>query len=105
MALRCEWSASGARHVKQLFVPLPEREGSGEDKMSFGLASLSVADAARVLCARYGRPITLEDVPDSLRIAVTARTETLEQTLSRHLQGTGLRVQSSPAGILISPAR
>ena len=104
LLVRCEWNADGQKHVKQLVVPLPEREGAGEEKQSFGLAELPLPELARALSARYGRPITLEDVPDGLRVAVTARTETLEETLTRHLRGTGLRMTSSAAGVLIAPA-
>ena len=105
LLVRCEWNASGARHVKQLVVPLPEREGAGEEKQSFGLGELPLPEMARALSARYGRPITLEDVPEGLRAGVTARTETLEETLTRHLKNTGLVVSSSAAGVLIAPVR
>ena len=105
MLVRCEWNAGGQKHVKQLVVPLPEREGVGEERQSFGLAELPLPTLARELSARYGRPITLEDIPEGLRAGVTARAETLEETLTRHLKGTGLTVSSSAAGILIVPAR
>lgn len=105
LLVRCEWNASGEKHVKQLVVPLPEREGAGEEKQSFGLAELPLPEMARALSARYGRPITLEDVPEKLQVGVTARAETLEETLVRHLKDTGLTVSSSAAGVLIAPAR
>jgi hypothetical protein len=105
MALRCDWSAEGRKHVKYLLVPLPEAEKTDSVKLSFGLGEMPLPETARVLAARYGRPITLEDVPESLRLAVVARAETLEEVLARHLKGTELRVTSSPSGVLVAPAR
>ncbi len=105
MAVRCDWSADGEKHVKYLLVPLPEQEGIAPEKLSFGLGEMPLPETARALVARYGKPITLEDVPESLRLAVVARAETLEETLTRHLKGTDLRVTSSPSGVLVAPAR
>ncbi|MGC4044441.1 MAG: hypothetical protein QM758_11645 [Armatimonas sp.] len=106
MALRCDWSAGGDRHVKYLLVPLPPAEkDDATQKLSFGLGEMTLPDTARALAARYGRPITLEDIPEGLRVSVIARTETLEETLTRHLKDTGLHVTSTGAGVLIAPLR
>lgn len=107
MALRCDWSSGGDKHVKFLVVPLPSTEKEKEEslKLSFGLGEMSLPETARSLTARYGRPITLEDVPEGLRLSVVARAETLEETLRRHLSGTNLRVTSTRGGVLVAPAR
>jgi hypothetical protein len=105
MALRCDWNSGGSKHVKYLLIPLPPAEKDATLKLSFGLGEMPLPETARTLVARYGRPITLEDVPEGLRLSVTARAETLEETLVRHLKDTGLRVTSTASGVLIAPPR
>lgn len=105
MALRCDWNSGGDKHVKYLLVPLPPAEKEAALKLSFGLGEMSLPETARALTARFGRPITLEDVPEGLKLSVVARAETLEETLTRHLAGSGLRVTSTGSGVLVAPAR
>jgi len=101
-----QWTGEGQRHTKHLFVPVNEAaDGQGADShQAFGLPEMTVVDAAREIAARYGRPVTLEDVPEDVRVAIYARGETASQALRPPLSPLGLTVTSSASGILITPA-
>lgn len=111
ISLHASWTANGQTHSKYLFVPVPVASTnpavpaqSPQERQSFGLPEMSVTDAARELSSRYGRAVTLEDVPEDQRITLYARDETAASVLRNYLEGQKLRVTASPSGILVAPA-
>jgi hypothetical protein len=97
------WTANSETHTRQLFVPLPE-EGDPlpETRQSFGLPEGNLMQVGQQIAARYGVPVTLDDVPQDLRVSVASRGETALETLQRNLSGhTNLRVSETKAGLLI----
>jgi len=104
LGLEVQWTGDGERHVRHIFVPVRENGSEADSRQAFGLPQMSVLDAAREVSARYGRPVTLENVPEDLRVTIYARNETASQALRRHLEGRGLTVTSSASGILVVPA-
>lgn len=99
------WTGNGQRHNKYLLVPTAtDSVTPREEVQAFGLPEQPLVDAMREVSARYGVPITLEDVPADTRIAIYARGEKVSQTLRRQLEPLGLRVVRSTSGILIAPA-
>jgi len=100
------WTGGGQAHTKYLFVPVPSSEGGRqrEERQSFGLPRMTIPEAAREIAARYGRPVTLEDVPEGVQIELIARGDTAGSVLRHGLAPLGLRVAASPSGILVSPA-
>lgn len=99
------WAANGERHRKRLFVPVPRADAPAapSSRQSFGLPESSLAVAAREVAARYGRPVTLEDVSALESVTVTATEATAVEALRQALAGRGVRVSESAAGILIEP--
>ena len=102
LALKVYWTADARDYTRYLLLPIP-REGDGipSARQSFGLPEEGIVDAASHIAARYGVPITLDNVSPDLRVRIAARDETVEETLRRHLAGSDLRVTASKAGILI----
>ncbi|MBC8103201.1 MAG: zf-HC2 domain-containing protein [Cytophagales bacterium] len=105
--LGVHWTADGKSHEKQLFVPVPRTDDRApERKQSFGLPETTLLSAAKEIAARYGTPVTLEDLTADVvgeRIMVNARHETASETLRRNLAGRGLKVTVSGAGVLVTP--
>jgi hypothetical protein len=64
---------------------------------------MTIPEAAREIAARYGRPVTLEDVPEGAQVS-DRRGDTAGTVLRHGLAPLGLRVAASPSGILVSPA-
>jgi hypothetical protein len=96
------WTADGQTHTRHIFIPLPrEDDRAPEQRQSFGLGQSSLVMAAREIAVRYGRPVSLEDVPEQAVVQLTARDETAQETLARQLAPLNLRVTESPAGLLI----
>ena len=105
MRLTIHWSAAdGKMHVKQLFVPMPGKDAKPEARQSFGLEETTLFTAARAVAARYGTPVTLEDVADLDHVMVIARDETASSALTRALAGRGVAVSAVGPGVLIAPA-
>ena len=102
MDLQLLWTANNRSHERRLLVPVAQPGDSlPEARQSFGLPEGDIASAGREIAARYGRPVTLDDVPADLRVQLVARDETALNTLRRHLEPLGLRVSESKAGLLI----
>ena len=97
------WTAGGQSHSKRLFVPVPKDDSLPASQQSFGLRESRLAEAAREVAARFGQPVTIEDVPNLDKVTVTARQETATQALRRALSGRGVRISYSAAGILVAP--
>ena len=112
LALSVHWTADAAGHTRTLILPVAQTTGANTSvaatptpiapHQSFGLPEESLTDAARDLSARYGVPITLDDVPEGLRVQITAEDETAQATLARHLKDAGLTATESAAGILVA---
>lgn len=99
------WQAGGGMRSRYLFVPVPQTDASPAERQSFGLPEGTVVEAARAIAARYGAPVTIEDVPASARlVVVTANNETAPEALRRALASHGLRVSTGRTGILITAA-
>jgi hypothetical protein len=106
MDLHLFWTANAQSHERRLLVPVAKPgDKLPEAQQSFGLPEGDVASVAREIAARYGRPVTLDDVPAHVRVQVTARQETAVETLRRHLQPLGLRVSDTKAGLLVEGAQ
>lgn len=103
MNLYVSWTADGQRHTKYLFVPLPSSDVTPPVKQSFSLSGAPLTLVARDIASRYRRPVTLDDVAHMEDVVVTASQETATRSLRRALQGRGVRVSLSGAGILIEP--
>ena len=112
VGLQVYWTANASHHTRYLFVPIPPQRSDGASdtadaaivpsvRQSFGLPEQSLLDAARDVSARYNVPVTLDDVPETLRVQITARDETAPETLTRQLKPLGLRVSSVKGGLLI----
>ena len=57
------------------------------------------------VAARYGTPVTLEDLPSEVsseRVMLNARNETASEVLRRNLHGRKLNVTVSGAGVLVT---
>jgi hypothetical protein len=103
--LQVLWTADGKTHTRHIFIPIPREDNKApESKQSFGLGQASVALAARDIAVRYGRPVTLDDVPEQTIVQWTARDETAQETLARQLAPLNLKVTESAAGLLIERA-
>jgi hypothetical protein len=103
LALYVYWTADAAAHARYLLLPVPRNaDRAPEERQSFGLPEETIVEAARHIAARYGTPVTLEDVPADLRVRITARDETAVEALERSLTDLGLKVTASRAGILVS---
>lgn len=100
---RIVWSADAATHTKQLFVPVPHTDAVPAARQSFGLRELPLPEAAREIAARYGQPVIVEDAPETATVAIVARDETAQATLSRNLEGMGLDVSAGAGGLVVSP--
>ena len=100
------WTADGKSHTKYLFVPVPRTDDHVVDrKQSFGLPESTMLDSAKQVAARYGTPVTLEDLPSEIsseRVMLNARNETASEVLRRNLQGRKLNVTVSGAGVLVT---
>lgn len=104
LALRIRWNADGAAHERRLALPLRADDAAPALRQSFGIRDLPLAEGVRELVRRYGVPVTLDDVPEDLKIAFDARDETAEQVLRRHLTPRGLTVAATPDGLTVAPA-
>jgi hypothetical protein len=99
------WTADSQTHTRHIFIPLPRDDDRVPDqRQSFGLGQSSLVMASREIAVRYGRPVSLEDVPEQMAVQLTARDETAQETLARQLAPLGLHVTESPAGLLIEKA-
>lgn len=107
MNLYIRWTADGEAHTTRAFVPIPRSDALPPERQSFGLPESSLSVAAREMAERYGRPITLEDVPDVGTVSVVAREQTAAEALEKALAGYpgGLRVSTTNAGIRVAPDR
>ena len=106
LALEVAWTADAAAHTRYLLLPVLETgDKAPANRQSFGLPDLTLAAAAQQIAARYGRPVTIDDVAaGDVRVTLNARDETAVQTLRRTLAPLNLRVSDSAAGILIEAA-
>ena len=102
--LYVQWTAGDQTHRTYLFEPIPRSDDLLPERQSFGLPESSLPVAARAVAQRYGRSITLEDVPDVDGVTVIAGDDRAEQALDRALAGRGLRVLGAKSGIRIIPA-
>lgn len=98
------WTADGQPHSKYLFVPVKTQDKAPTERQSFALSESSIVEAAREVSARYDVPVTLQDVPHDLRVALSAQQETAVQAIRRSIAEKGLRVSVSRAGVLVAPA-
>lgn len=103
MNLYVRWVADGETHTTYQFVPVPRSDALPPERQSFGLPESSLPVAARAAAERYGRPITLEDVPGVDGVSVIAREETAAEALQKALAGRGLRLTETETGIRIAP--
>lgn len=100
--LQVFWTADGQTHARHIFIPLPrEDDRAPEQRQSFGLGQSNLVMAAREIAVRYGRPVSLEDVPEQMPVQLTTRDESAQETLARQLTPLGLRVSESAAGLLV----
>ena len=79
-----------------------------ERKQSFGLPETTIAESAKEIAARYGTPVTLEDLPEEItreRVMIDARNETASEALRRNLTGRNVKVTVSGAGVLVTADR
>jgi hypothetical protein len=104
--LAVRWTADGKSHTKYLFVPVPRTDDRVVDrKQSFGMPESTIVDSAKQIAARYGTPVTLEDLPEDVaseRVMLDARNETASEVLRRNLTGRDLNVMVSGAGVLVT---
>jgi hypothetical protein len=104
--LAVRWTADGKSHLKYLFVPVPRADDRVvERKQSFGLPESTMIESAKQIAARYGTPVTLEDLPETVageRIMMDARNETASEVLRRNLAGRDLKIMVSGAGVLVT---
>jgi hypothetical protein len=76
-----------------------------ERKQSFGLPESTIIGSAKQIAARYGTPVTLENLPEDIsseRVMMDARNETASEVLRRNLAGRNLKVLVSGAGVLVT---
>jgi hypothetical protein len=102
--LTVNWAAGGKAHTRHLLVPIPQSDAAPGLRQSFGLGESSIAEAAREIAVRYGRPVTLDDLPEDGTVRITAREEAADEVLGRYLSGLGMKVAASSGGILIEKA-
>lgn len=105
LGLEVFWTADTKSHTRRLFVPLPQ-EGAAvpEERQSYGMPEGTLAEVGQQISTRYGIPVTLDDVPEGLRVTVVARSETAQEALQRALTPHGLQVTQSQSGLLIEKA-
>ena len=109
VALAVRWTADAVSHTRYLVLPVADAQIGAPVRVpdahqSFALPEEGIVDAVRQVSGRFGVPVTLEDVPDSLRVVVTAQDESAAQAMKRSLAAAGVDVAESPAGIRMTPS-
>jgi hypothetical protein len=102
--LSIDWTANGKGHMRHLLVPIPRSDAAPGVRQSFGLGEGRVVEVAREGAVRYGRPVTLDDVPEDGTVRITARDESADEVLGRYLSDLGMKVSASNGGVLIEKA-